>query len=196
LTSCAKPWKACQAKIWTEDLTHTKQQCYHLACNVKNQFHLFIPHITCVLLKSRSSHKRTHNTSKTEPSLRNTNHHRTHVHMTHSKCIVPYISHTFHYQNHIHTHTTLMLNLQSLLKTFLSTSVHMGSEKRQWNLDFTFLESTFSLILDMVLSVLPKPPQNNFKFSCFQQVPWLYLETGHKLTWRSHLLQCETKFFM
>lgn len=96
-----------QAKIRTEDLTHTKQQCYHLACNVKNQFHLFIPHITHVLLKSYSTHKGMRNTSKTQPSLRNTNHHRTHVHMTHSKCLVPYISHTFSPPKpHSHSHNT------------------------------------------------------------------------------------------
>jgi hypothetical protein len=84
-----------QAKILIEDLTHKKQQCYHLDCNVKNQFNLFVPHITRVLLQSYSSYKGMHNTSKTEPSLRITNHHQTHVHMTHSNCLVSYISHTF-----------------------------------------------------------------------------------------------------
>lgn len=83
-----------QAKILIEDFTHKKQQCYHLDYNVINKFNLFIPHITCVLLKSYSSHKGMHNTSKTEPSLRITNHHHTHVHMTHSNILVSYISHT------------------------------------------------------------------------------------------------------
>ena len=95
-----------QAKILIEDLTHRKQQCYHLDCNVKNQFNLFIPHITRVLLKSYSSHNGMHNISKTEPSLRITNHHQTHVHMTHSNCLVSYIYHTFSPTPHSYSHNT------------------------------------------------------------------------------------------
>jgi len=53
-----------QAKILTEDLTHKKQQCYHLDSNIKNQSNLFIPHIIHVLLKPYSIHKGMHTPQK------------------------------------------------------------------------------------------------------------------------------------
>jgi hypothetical protein len=93
----------------------------------------------------------------------------------------------FHHQHHIHTHTTLMLNLKSLLRTFyLLQNTWVLENNRQWNLDFTLLKSIFSLILDTFYQSCQKIHKSTLNFPVFHQIPWLYIETGHKLTWHCH----------
>lgn len=76
-----------------------------LQCNKINLICSY-PTLHMFFLKSYSTHKGMHNTSKTEPSLRITNHHHTHVHVTHSNCLVSYISHTFSPTPHSYSHNT------------------------------------------------------------------------------------------